>query len=665
LDYRSDQFSFGSILYEMVTGKRAFQGKTAIDTLGAIINSDPAPIASINPQAPTQLRWIIERCLAKEPRQRYVSTDDLSRDLTTLRDHLSELTSSGTIAATGAARRRFAVPLLGGLVAALALLAAGIVGERWFASRRVSVQAPSLHRLTFRRGNVLHARFAQGGRTVVYGGAWDGAPVEIFTVRTDSTESRPVGLSQADVLGVSPKGELAVLLKKIGLAWGGGGTLARIPLEGGTPREVLEDVRLADWAPNGEDLAVVRRLPNGKVQLEYPIGKILSDEGGFSSIRVSPKGNLVAFFAYAGETDKGTIVTIDTNGKRSVVYKGLTGEDGLAWSPGGDEIVFNGARSADDWAIRAVSLSGRERIVVPSALALHDVAPDGRLLVEKTIMRGGILCEPRGEHRERELGRLDASQVTDISTDGKVVLFVERGPGGFDRVGIFLRTTDGAPAIRLGEGDSMGLSPDGRWVVNLLSGPPHELVMTPTGPGPTKKIPVEGLEPLRASLLPDGKGFLVVGKNNEAVTVSLLGRDGGKPKILRTDGFGADWHLTVSPDGDRFVYLAAGGRLKMVSLSGGEVTTIPGAPLDSNEHPIQWSADGRYLYLWRAGEVPARVDRLELSTGRRESWKQLQPQDPVGITDIGPVVVAPDGHSFAYSYMRILASDLFVVDGVN
>jgi serine/threonine protein kinase len=120
VDFRSDQFAFGAMLYEMVTGNPAFEGKTAIDTLGAILNEEPKPIGSVNPQAPTQLLWIVERCLAKEPRQRYSSTDDLARDLATLRDHLSEATSGGAPGASRPRRRSILWLLLGAAVVAIA-----------------------------------------------------------------------------------------------------------------------------------------------------------------------------------------------------------------------------------------------------------------------------------------------------------------------------------------------------------------------------------------------------------------------------------------------------------------------------------------------------------------------------------------------------------------
>ena len=274
VDFRSDQFSLGSMLYEMATGKRAFQKKTAIDTLAAILNEEPEPDASIDPAEPPHLcAGSSSAAWPRSRRQRYASTEDLARDLAGVRDHLSEATSGGTIATpagAGIGRRRIAVPVLVVAAVAAALIAGGLTAGLWLAARSVRTPIPSFHQLTFRRGNILSARFAPDGRTVVYGAAWDGAPMEVFTVRTDSTESRAIGLSRAAPLAVSSKGELAVLLKKTHLQVGGMGTLARMPLGGGTPRELLENVWNADWAPNGEDLAVVVGLPDGRTADPVP-----------------------------------------------------------------------------------------------------------------------------------------------------------------------------------------------------------------------------------------------------------------------------------------------------------------------------------------------------------------------------------------------------------
>jgi len=640
----------------MATGKRAFQRKTAVDTLAAILNEEPEPIGVLNPQVPAPLRWIVERCLAKEARQRYSATDDLARDLAGARDHVSEASLSGAVVPGTGARRRFALPAPAAVIAAVALIAAGAFGGIRYAARHVDSELPYFRRLTFGRGNLLNARFTPEGRTVVYAAAWDGKPSELFAVRTDSVESRPIGLSSADVMSVSSKGELAVLIRKTSLFDPSGtGMLARVPIAGGTPRELLEDVVRADWAPNGEDLAVLRALPNGKTQLQYPIANVLAESNDFGgAMRVSPNGDLVACI----EGD--TLTTYDRKGKRRVVLKGWNLSE-LAWSPRGDEVGCTGGRTERDYAIRAVSLSGRDRVVIPAPLGfgLHDVAPDGRILIENGAGRGWLACQPRGETRERELGRPPFPVPTHISQDGKLVLYTQ------GREGIYLQKTDGTPAVRLGDGSALALSADARWVLSLREGPSRELLMIPTGAGTSRKIPVEGVQPEWAWFLKNDMEILVrsIDKAGNAHLV-VVGLDGGKSRTIPADEYTART-MALSPGSDRFVYATKAGQLRIASLSGGQATPVPGAPLGLDDQVAEWSADGRFLYVWRGGEIPVRVDRLELATGRRESWKSVAPPDSTGVSWVSNLVIAPDGQSYAYYYQRVLADDLYVVEGAK
>jgi len=657
LDFRADQFSFGSILYEMATGKRAFQRKTAVDTLAAILNDEPEAIATIAPQTPAPLRWIIARCLAKEPHDRYDSTRDLARDLAGLREHLTEASLSGTVMATGRPRRRVALSLLGAIVAAAVLVVATLIADRWLTSRAPEPELPYFRMLpTFERGNLLTARFAPDGKTVAYGAAWNGTPSEIFTVRTDSGESRPIGLTRANVLSISSKGELAVQIRLLSpFAPGGPGTLARVPIGGGVPRELLENVVRADWAPNGEDMAVLVFLPSGKLQLQYPIGTVLAESDAWSDvIRVSPKGDLVAC------VEGGAIVTYDRSGKRSVVLEGWNAGE-IAWSPRGDEIFFTGGQAdGHDAAIRAVSLSGRSRLVVPSPLGvgLHDVSTDGRLLVEFGEGRGGIACQTGDSYRE--LGTGSSPVPTQISDDGKILLYSDSG----EQV-INLQKTDGSPPVRLGDGSAQGLTRDGRFVLALRSGPPRELIMIPTGAGVSRKIPVEGVEPQGALLLSNER-ILVSSRDKAGVPgLFMVGWEGGKPRPVRADEYSDDRAVVLSPDGDHFVYGTKQGPLRIGSLSGGESRVVPGAPMAFNDSLVEWSADGRFLYLVRGGEIPMRVDRLELETGRREPWKEIGPRDTTGVTWLTNLVASPDGQSFAYRYHRVFVDDLFVVEGAK
>ncbi len=294
LDFRSDQFSLGSMLYELVTGKKAFQRKTAAETMSAIIRDEPEPVARVRPELPPPVRWILERCLAKDREERYASTRDLARDLASVRDHISEVSSGAeALLASPAKARRRLLPIAAGL----ALLAVGFAAGAALVRGLTKATPPTFKRLTFRQGQIGNARFAPDGKTIVYGAIWAGDPrrMRLYQTRTESPASRLFEFPMADILSISASGELAILTSEEGI-WG---TLARVPMTGGLPRQVLEGVPYAsaDWAPDGKELAVVHRA-EGKLRLEFPIGKVILDAQtqDISCPRFSPKGDLIAFW---------------------------------------------------------------------------------------------------------------------------------------------------------------------------------------------------------------------------------------------------------------------------------------------------------------------------------------------------------------------------------
>ncbi|HEY3202306.1 MAG TPA: protein kinase [Thermoanaerobaculia bacterium] len=665
IDFRSDQFSFGSILYELATGKRAFERSTTAETLTAIIREEPAPVAQLNPKVPAPVRWLVERCLTKDPEDRFGTTKDLARDLASIRDHLSEAPGevTGQFAAPAKPRPRVWPILLGA-----ALLAAVGVGAFAAGKRLGGAPPPSFRQLTFQRGEIYSARFAPDGQTVLYAAAWEGRPVEILVGRLESPESRPFGLKGADVFAISPSGEIAV---SIGRRYGGPfirtGTLARIGITGGgTPREVQEDVHWGDWSPDGANLAIVRDA-GARNRLEYPIGKVIYETDGWvSNPRVSRGGDVVAFLDHpARGDDGGSVAIVDRAGKKKTLTRDFATEGGLAWSPNGNEIWFTAAEVGGNRALYAVTPSGAMRIVtrVTGNLTLHDVSRDGRVLIAHDTLRSGILVLSPGDQKERDLSWLDWSAVQDLSTDGKSLLFSESGEGGGQGYSTYLRSMDGSPPVRLGEGSAQSLSPDGKWAIAILHpGSDRQAVLLPTGAGEPKPLTSEGLVVADAQWVPDGKHVLLTASEpGHGNRLYLIAAEGGKVKPLTPLGYRA-FARTLSPDGKWVTVTGPDRKAYLYPLEGGEPAPIPG--LNETEIPVGWTSDGRFLYVTRPGEYPARVYRLEVSTGKRELWKELTPPDPAGIFGIRAPRVASDGKSYVYSYNRIL-SDLFLADGVK
>jgi dipeptidyl aminopeptidase/acylaminoacyl peptidase len=657
VDLRADQFALGAILYEMVTGKRPFQRATAAETLTAIIREDPEEVAQLNPRAPAPLRWIIGRCLEKDPEDRFASTTDLARDLASLREHLSESTSAVEALTPAPGRRRWLRPA--GWLALGLVAGAGIAA---LALRAVGSSPPELRfqRLTFRRGTVLTARFAPDGQSVLYGAAWEGGPPEVFSVRFDGPESRSLGLPPADVLSVSPTGELALSLGRHYVdGWESRGTLARVPLGGGAPREVLKNVEAADWGPDGQQLAVARDAGATR-RLEFPVGKVLYETAGWiSDVRVSPDGQRVAFKNHPSRGDNlGSLDVAEEDGTHRSLGPGA-GSAGLAWAPGGEALWAAGFN---------VSLRGQRRRAIPffGAALLQDVDRGGRALVNRRSSRREIVGRTPGHPTETNLSWLDWSYPLDLSGDGRTVLFDEQGPStrGRDYI-IYLRGLDGSPAVRLGEGRSFALSPDGKWALaQTTTAEAADLLLLPTGAGEPRTLPHTDVHVDAAVFFPDGRRVLLGGNApGHATRLFVLDLGQGAPKPISSEGVSVltGWHA-LAPDGRTVVARGADGTLGLHPTDGGEPRPLPGVTPD--DVPIRFTADGKGLYVQRGPGVPAHVDVLEIATGKRRPWKELTPPDPAGVLAIGPILLSDDGQSYVYSYRRTI-DDLYLVEGLR
>ena len=665
LDFRSDQFALGSILYEMATGRLAFDRATPVETMAAILNEEPEPMSRANPQAPAPLSWIVERCLSKEPKDRYSATDDLARDLAALRDRVTQglsLSETGALASSPARRRgrRLAV---GAMALAIALLGASAA---WVVLRRdASTAPPTFRQLTFRRGPIYSARFSPDGHTIMYSAAWDGQAMETFVGRPETPESRPFGLPGAELLAISKPGHIAMSLDRVAAGtFRRTGTLSQVSLAGvAAPREILKDVEWADWSPDGGSLAIVRSA-GGKMRLEYPAGHLLYETGGWiGNPRVSPDGNRVAFIDHPTlNDDGGSVAAVDRDGRLQRLSEPFASAEGLAWSPGG-EVWFTASRVGLNRSLASVDRSGRvrPRIPVPGSLTLHDISRDGRFLATRDTLRTQIFALPPGESDVRDLSWFDYPTPAAISADGRQILFSETGEGGGAGYSVYVRRTDGSPAVRLGDGLAQDLSPDGAWALAIVHpAADPQLVAYPTGPGEPKTFPNEGLRLYRAKWMPDGKQALVTasekGRGQRLYLWNLI--EGGRPRAVIPEGYTGGW--IVSPDG-RWTVVAGPDQSYLYPLAGGGPAAIPGlAPDDAVD---QWSADGRFLYVHRTRELPARVFRLEISTGRKIPWRTLMPADAAGVPEVRPLP-APDGEAYVFSCDRTL-SELYLLDGVR
>ena len=662
VDHRSDIFCLGTILYEMFAGRRAFQRASAVETLNAILKEEPPDFVGSGRPIPPGLDRVVRHCLEKRPEERFQSARDLLFDLETISGlGVSESIAMRSPAAPRGTRRRARAALTIAALAALPIVGF-LVGRQM--SRR---ELPVYHQVTFRRGTVSAARFAADGGTLVYGAAWDGGSTDVFLGRLDSPDARAGGFPGA-VLQAVAGGEMALLQ-----SGPGGNVLGRVPLAGGAVRPIAELVAAADWSRDGAEFAIVR-FGGPRLRLEFPLDHVVFETtGNVTWPRVSPRGDAVAFIDHPFlRDDRGAIALVDRAGRRTVLADGWASAQGLAWSPDGSEVWFTAARTGARNQLYAVDRAGRLRLVTtaPARLVLHDIAPDGRVLLAHNMMRMDVSALPPGASEERPLAWHDHSVAVHLSADGRKVLFSESGEAGGRGYGVYLRGTDGSPAVHLGEGHVFALSPDGQWVLTAPLDKPIRLVLLPTGAGQPRTLDLPGLARfLWAGFFPDGQRIVVLGSEaDRPLRLFALDVASGALRPIAPEGIVMNSN-TISPDGRSFLgfrMVQAGQRFRLHPVGGGEDVAVPGA--EPGENPVDWADDGRSLFVL-AGDgdgsgASLKVVRLDTRTGARTPWRVIRPPDPVGVTSLEGLHVAPDGRSYVYNIRRII-STLFVVEGLE
>lgn len=650
-DARSDLFALGAILYEMVTGRRAFARDTPADTMTAVLFEDPPELAGV--AVPPGLGRIVRHCLEKLPDQRFQSARDLAFDL----ESLSEAPGGAIGTPVPLARRQWPL-VLPIAIGAAALVAWGTIANL---PRRTTRKA-DYRQVTFRTGPITGARFAADGRTIVYAAAWSGGPLDVYAIDPGSVESRSLGLRGADLLSVASSGNLAVSIHRVhteGFLFNG--TLARVQLGGSGPRELLENVEYADWSPDGSNLAVIREV-SGHSRLEYPIGTVVYQTAGWmGDVRVSPAGDEVAFIDHQfRRDDAGTIDVVDRKGRVTTLASGWLSAVGLAWS--GRDVWFTAAKEGSNRALYSVTHQGVVRPLAssPGVITLRDVSADRRALVTRDTQRLQTVVAMHGG-QERDLAWLDWSRLRDVSRDGRTILFDETGQGGGGREGVYIRNVDGSPAVRLGDGTADAFSPDGLWALSL-SVDRSRIILLPTGAGESRTIdpaPIDRVH--RAYWLPDGRHLLLAGnERGHAARFYLLDLDGGRPRPIAPEGTSTE--AAVSGDGRWISARSATGELTAFSIDGGPPRPIPG--VRPNELVARWAPDGRAVFVYDPGRMPVALARVDVATGARQPLVDVPASNASPLFGVQYLFVTSDLTEYAYTTLH-QDSELFVVDGLD
>jgi Tol biopolymer transport system component len=665
VDHRSDIFALGAMLYEMLAGERAFHRETAAETMTAILKDDVPEFTDSGQRVQPGLERIVRRCLEKAPEQRFQSASDLGFALEAVSGISTSSPNAPVMASMGGLRRKWFIPL----GVAVLVLALGVsIYFAYFAgwrSGRGAISTVSYQQISYRPQTIFRAAFAPDGKTIVFSAAYEGAVPSLYTIQPEYPEAKPTGLTGVQLLSVSRRGELAVLTHARFISQRlFRGTLARMPLGGGAPREILENVQEADWTPDGSDLAIIREL-DGKSRLEYPVGKILYQTAGYvSDLRFSPKGDRIAFLDHPAKyDDRGLVAVVDFAGKKTDLAGVFWGMEGLAWSRDGNEVFFSASAGGSNYQPRGVTLSGKQRLVLPAAgsLVVFDISPDGRWLVAREDNVNVVVAKDPATGRERDLSWLDSSDGPNISEDGRTLAFSESSFATGSNYAVCLRKTDGSPVVVLGEGASEGGSPDGRWVAGIVRTTPPKLMLYPTGAGEARTMERGSLENYATTdWFPDNKRLLVCGNEpGRATRCYVQELAGGAPQPVTPEGITQGW---VSPDGKLILGRTGGGEFFLYSMEKGEPRQVPHVGRD--EKLIRWGADGRSLLLFHENELPARVEKVDLESGRRTVLRELVPADRSGVTGISFVSMSGDGKWCAYGYSRY-TSQLFTVEGVK
>ena len=650
-DERSDIFSFGAVLYEMLTGKRAFKRDTTVESMTAILKEEPPELSDTGWQGPVGLQRILTRCLEKSPQRRFQSASDLAFAIEALSGtgtspNLSAAAAAATALDSGARKKR------GWLLAGGALGCAALGAVIAWAMHPGNRPVPTFERLSFERGTVIRGRFAPAAKMVLYSGVLSGGVPDTYEIREDYPTSVPAGLHGALLLDVSKQDEMAVLVRAHFYGqyqWGG--TLARVPVGGTSSRELLDDVYDASWSPDGNELAAIV-WKGEQWEVQYPLGKILlKTDYWLSDIRVSPDGKQVAVLRHpaASRDDRGNVLLLDRDGKQKVISGEWEALEGMAWRPDGKEVWFAAAATGDAYCIRASNLKGEERTVYcgTSGTRLHDIAATGRTLVSVDVSRLWMTGVEHGGKEERQLNALGSTLQPKLTPDGSELVSTDPSERGGKNYAVYAQKMDGSAAVKIAEGGyGSDISDDGKFVLVEMPGE-NRVQVVPVGAGEAQTLQWEGFQVSWANWFPDGQHILLEGNpTGQPVGWYVTDRNGATPKMVVKD---APAWADVMPDGKHLLLMQNDGTLVKRSIEDGSETKL--RKLGPGETPVDWTKEPGKLFTETTTPTSVRIDKVDLESERRETWYEFTPKNVDGaLLNVEQVSITPDGKWMVFNY---------------
>jgi eukaryotic-like serine/threonine-protein kinase len=660
VDARADIYALGAVTYEMLAGEPPFTGPNAQAILAQVITAEPRSLTLQRKSVPGSVDVAVRTALEKLPADRFASAKEFA-------DALARVGDPVRAPGGDSSERPRGLPVWA-LAAGGAVLVAASVAAFLFGTHQHDASSPVVfQQVTFADQAIANARFAADGRTIVFDAMRRSSSPAIYVIRPDYPDARPLGLDDAHLLAVSSKNELAVLTGARFLAHRLFiGTLARVPLEGGTPREMLDSVREADWSPDGSSLAIIH-VVGGHDRLEYPVGTVLFDTPGYlSDLRVSPDGERVAFFDHSTRfpyDDRGGVDVVDRARHRSVLAKDFSSEEGLAWSADGRSVLFS-ADAGPGLQIREVGLDGRAHVALPTpgTMMMQDVSRAGRWLAIRDDRGFQVHVHLLGRTDDLDLSWLDQSVTSTISRDGRLLGLTDASTFASADYASIVRKTDGSPAVKLGDGWVSDFTPDGQWVVTVVPSTPPQLRLYPVGAGETRRLDFGAFEALSDAHVwgPGADSTLACGTMSGHVPRCYLRTTSASAWRPVTDD-GVD-HAFVSPDGHLVLTTSPDGSNRLYDLR-----TVSGRPvhgLRAADRVLRWSPDGKALWVWRADTLPIVIERVDIATDQRVRLTTFIPQSGEGLRRTADVGLADDPRIYSYGSV-VERSRLFVIEGAR
>ena len=658
VDARTDVYSLGCVLYEMLIGEPPFVGPTAQSIVAKVVTELPKSMTAQRHTVPAHVDAAVQVALEKLAADRFASAGAFAEALrTTGTSARIPVGARGTRERDG---RRPARLIMGGLVVVAGVAGAFLLGRRagGEGEPRMTVQPRTYRALT-----IFNARYAANAESFVFSGAVNGNTPALYVVSKAFPEPRKISDSATHLLAVSSKDELAVLVKARYLHHRVfSGTLAQMPMAGGAAREIATDVHEADWSPDGTLLAIAREV-GGKDRLEYPIGTVLYETSGYlSEIRVAPDGQRIAFNEHPEKIDdRGFVAVVDLARMHTALTPAYSTITGLGWKLDGKSLVFSGSKDGSLSQLEEVGLSGGVRPRRPGVgdATLVDIGRDGRELILRTDALSRMWLK-RGDAPARDISWLDRTFLPVLSADGSLLVFGDASNVAGASYATMQQRTDGANAVRLGEGGPMAISPDGQWVLSNAPSDPVRLMLFPVGAGTARRLDHGEFAAVTAGgFAANGTDFVVCGNEKGSAPKCYAGSVKGSAFRAFTSTTGRAFAL--SPDGSDVVIATADSGYRRIAVRDGSARAVAG--IQSGEVVLRFSPDGKYLWVRNPNALPVQVTRVDVNTGARAPLIPPFAMPQPGLNAVRYLSLADDPRTYAWvqrentSYLFELSSE--------